>query len=105
MHDKTINANITKDSAAPLKLEPDAYRHHLDEFDLTQDQQNELLSSLWAIMSTMVDIGWGVDTVQILLPDIYAEVAPDSEKLLESQDAPEFDQAADTHKKGQKNDE
>ncbi len=103
MYDKTINANITKDSAAPLKLEPDDYAHHLSEFDLTQDHQNELLQALWYIMSTLVDIGWGVDTVQLLLPDIYAEVAPDSEKLLESQDAPEFDQAADL-KKGKEND-
>lgn len=108
MNDKIINTDskITKkDTAASLEFEPDNYRHHLDEFDLTQEQQNELLSSLWTIMSTLVDIGWGVDTVQILLPDIFTEVAPDSEKLLESQGASEFDQAADTQEKGQKNDE
>jgi hypothetical protein len=54
-------------------------------------------------MSTLVDIGWGVDTVQILLPDMFAEVAPDSEKLLESQGVSKFDQAVhDVQEKGQK---
>ncbi|MCP5275793.1 MAG: hypothetical protein H6936_13275 [Burkholderiales bacterium] len=99
MHDKIINTDsklTKKDTAAPLKFEPDDYRHHLDEFDLTQEQQNELLESLWMIMSTMVDIGWGVDTVQILLPDLFAEVAPDSEKLLESRNTSELDQTVDT---------
>ena len=105
MHDKIINTDkklTKKDADTPLKFEPDDYRHHVEEFDLTKEQQNELLTSLWMIMSTLVDIGWGVDTVQILLPDMFAEVAPDSEKLLESQDAPEFNQAAGTHEKGEK---
>jgi len=99
MHDEIINTDnkvTIKDTATPLKLEPDDYRHHLDEFDLTQEQQNELLESLWTIMSTLVDIGWGVDTVQILLPELFTEVAPDSEKLLESGNTSEFDQSVDT---------
>lgn len=32
-------------------------------------------------MSTFVDIGWGVDTVQMVLPEIFN--APDAEKLEE----------------------
>lgn len=105
MHDKNIKTEntITKDTATPLKLEPDDYRHHLDEYDLAQEQQNELLQSLWHIMSTLVDIGWGVDTVQLLLPDIFAEVAPDSEKLVESKNATELAQVVDI-KKGKEND-
>ena len=106
MYDKIINTDskvTKKDAAAPLEFKPDNYRHHVDEFDLTEEQKNELLTSLWTIMSTLVDIGWGVDTVQILLPDMFAEVAPDSEKLLESQGAPEFDQAVNgAQEKGQK---
>ncbi len=96
MHDETIiNTNTTKNSVASLKFEPDDYRHHLNEFDLSEEQQNELLQTLWSIMSALVDIGWGVDTVQLLLPDMFAEVAPDSEKLLESKNTPEFNQVTD----------
>ncbi|MBX3639756.1 MAG: hypothetical protein KF888_04480 [Nitrosomonas sp.] len=103
MNNETINTDsqvTTKDAALPLKFEPDDYRHHVEEFDLTEEQRNDLLTSLWTIMSTLVDIGWGVDTVQILLPDIFAKVAPDSEKLLESKDTSQFESVTDT-KKGQ----
>lgn len=102
MHDENINTDnkvTKKDAAAPLVLEPDDYRHHLDDFDLTEEQQNELLETLWSIMSIFVDIGWGVDTVQMFFPDIFAEVAPDSEKLLESKDASEIDQTATTQER------
>ena len=101
MHEENIKTDndITKDTAAPLKLEPDDYRHHFNEFDLTEDQKNELLQTLWSIMSTLVDIGWGVDTVQMLLPDIFTEVAPDSEKLLESKSTSEFDQPTETQER------
>ncbi len=95
--------DAAKDVDAPLKLDTDAHRHHFDEFNMTVDQQNELLQALWYIMSTLVDIGWGVDTVQMLLPDIYVEVAPDSKKLLESKNTSQFEQAADTEK-GKEND-
>ena len=101
MHDETIiNTSTAKNSVASLEFEPNDYRHHLDDFDLSEDQQNELLASLWYIMSTLVDIGWNVDTVQILLPDIFTEVAPDSKKLIESKSTPQFDQA----EKGKEND-
>ncbi len=105
MQNEYLNAitNTINDTAAPLKLEADEYRHHLGEFDLTEDQQNELLQSLWYIMSILVDIGWGVDTVQLLLPDIFAEVAPDSKKLVESRSTSEFVQVVDI-KKGKEND-
>ncbi len=103
MHDEIIstNDNVTKDVATSLKFKPDDYRHHLNEFDLSEDQQNELLASLWSIMSTLVDIGWGVDTVQMLCPELFSEVAPDSEKLVESRCASEFAQVVDI-KKGKK---
>ncbi|GJL75967.1 hypothetical protein [Nitrosomonas sp.] len=104
MHNKIINTDsklTKKDAATPLKFEPDDYRHHVEEFDLTKEQQDELLTSLWTIMNTLVDIGWGVDTVQILLPDLFAEVAPDSEKLLESDNAPEFNHVMDTQEKSE----
>ncbi len=49
----------------PLALDPDKYRDHLEEFDLTPEQQNELLETLWHILRTIVDIGFGLDSVQL----------------------------------------
>ena len=100
MKEEYLNTN-TEDTVTPLKFEPNDYRHHVEEFDLTEEQQNELLESLWTIMSTMVDIGWGVDTVQLLFPDLFTEVAPDSEKLLESNNTSEPENVVDI-KKGKK---
>jgi len=59
------------------------------EFDLTYEQQTELLQTLWNIMSTFVDIGWGVDTVQMCLPELFDAdnqdgLAMDSKDLLDS---------------------
>lgn len=90
---KTPDAN-SKNSDAPLDLTAEQFRHHIDEFDLTEEQQTELLQTLWNIMSTFVDIGWGVDTVQLYLPELFNEpssdkLAPDSGKLLESNSSPE----------------
>ena len=49
----------------PLALNPDEYREDLDEFDLTREQQDELLGILWNIMRTFVEIGFGLDSVQM----------------------------------------
>lgn len=72
----------------PLSLNPDDYRQDLASFQLTEEQENELLDILWNIMKTMVGIGWGVDTVHYLLPEIFGnastETSPsDSTKIQE----------------------
>ncbi|MGA4472901.1 hypothetical protein ACPA2M_07995 [Ectopseudomonas chengduensis] len=43
------------------------YREDVEEFDLTEDQATELLQTLWNIMATFVGLGFGVDSVQLLL--------------------------------------
>lgn len=54
-----------------LKFDPDRYREHLANIELDEAQQNELLQVLWDIMSTMVNIGWGVDSVQLVMPELF----------------------------------
>jgi|GEM_PF-3614173 len=74
-----FSAAMTERSTAPLELDPKDYTEHLSAFDLTEDQERELLQTLWHIMSIFVDIGWGVDTVQIILPELFGEVATESD--------------------------
>lgn len=69
---------------APLKLDHEAFREDIAELELTDEQERELLQTLWNIMCVFVDIGWGVDTVQLLFPDLYKKVACDSDALLDS---------------------
>ncbi len=83
------------DKAWPtLKLNPDDYREDLAEFALTEEQENELLQTLWHIMSTFVDIGWGVDTVPLFLPDLFEKAGQDSGKLLQQKETKTVNQAA-----------
>ncbi len=85
----TLPVSHDKETITPLVFNPEDYRHHLDGIELTEAQQNELLETLWQIMSTMVDIGWGVDSVQMMLPELFKNAGQDSEKLLASKDTPE----------------
>ncbi len=79
-----LNQVMTKGEViAPLQLDPDEYREDLAEFGLSKQQENELLQTLWNIMSIMVDIGWGVDTVQMFLPGLFEKDSQDSGKLIQ----------------------
>lgn len=58
-----------------MEANPDfgKYQHHLQEFDLTQDQQQELLVTLWQIMTQFVDLGFGRDATTLALKSICGE--------------------------------
>lgn len=43
-----------------LAYEPERYRSAVAELDLTDDQCEELLSTLWAIMQNMVELGYSI---------------------------------------------
>ena len=62
----------------PLPLDAAKYREHVDDLDLTEEQKAELLKTLWWIMTTFVDLGFRVDSVQYLLP-AFAEAASNPE--------------------------
>lgn len=85
----------------PCRFDPARYRQDLDGFDLTEDEAREVLAALWSIMASFVDIGFGVDSVQIVL-DLAAQGGVDDEgvddeegALSEDRDRPEaFNRAA-----------
>ena len=57
--------------AGSLEFDVEDYKPYLDGFDLTDEQAEELLHTLWQIMSRFVELGFGVDSVQILFPGIF----------------------------------
>lgn len=69
---------------ARLKCNPDDYREDIAEFGFTKEQEDEFLQTLWRIMSTMVDLGWGVESVQYFLPEIFEKTSQDSVNLVGS---------------------
>ncbi len=84
--DMSNDLPLGEDTFKPLVFDPDEYRHYLDD-TLSEEQQNELLQALWHIMSIFVDIGWGVDTVQMFLPELFENAVLDSEKLVACKDS------------------
>lgn len=50
----------------PPQCDPEKYREHVKDFDLTEEEQTELLKTLWSIMAAFVDMGFGVDSIQLL---------------------------------------
>ncbi len=55
-----------------LSLGTSKYRLYLVEDSGLSDKQTEkLLQTLWQMMQTMVNIGWGLDMLNILLPEIF----------------------------------
>lgn len=47
-----------------LSIDWDLYGSMLDESDLTDEQKRELIESLWAIVLTFVDLGFGIHPLQ-----------------------------------------
>ena len=75
------NPDLPDNRAFPtLQLDPDEYRDDISEFGYTPEQGTEMLQALWNIMGMMVDLGWGVDSVQMLLPDLFEKAGTDSVK-------------------------
>ena len=58
-----------------LALDSNKYSPYLKDSDLSDEQVEELLQTLWQMMQTMVNIGWGLDVLNILLPDIFNQQA------------------------------
>ncbi|MFK5950251.1 MAG: hypothetical protein QM500_15935 [Methylococcales bacterium] len=67
---------------APLKLDVEKYRDELKDFDMTIEQQNEFLEILWHILRTFVELGWGVDNIQMFSNQNNDKYRSDSVKVL-----------------------
>lgn len=61
---------------APLQFDPAPYRAHVADLGLEADHEAELLRTLWAIMSSFVDLGYCIHPVQHALS--AREVTPDN---------------------------
>ncbi|MCW5625508.1 MAG: hypothetical protein KIT73_12400 [Burkholderiales bacterium] len=77
--------NMHAGAIPPLDL--DKYREEVEAPELTREQQDELLRTLWWIMAAFVDLGFGVDSVTRLFPDFNeASSLPQPDPLEERSD-------------------
>ncbi|GJL99997.1 MAG: hypothetical protein DHS20C07_16770 [Methyloligella sp.] len=59
----TNGAEVTKDWPA-LQLDVEYYQAFLDDEDITDAQKKELIETIWNIVVTFVDLGFGIEPVQ-----------------------------------------
>ncbi len=71
----------------PMAFDPDRYRPLLDDEcgGLTDEQANEILFALWEIMQGFVYLGWGVDSINYVLPELAAIASEGEATALESE--------------------
>lgn len=53
-----------------LTLDHDRYRAELAGFDMTEEQENELLGILWSLMGGMVELGFSHDLCGQILEEV-----------------------------------
>jgi hypothetical protein len=94
MNEETTAESKNKQEVIPVPtLDCDAYRADLTEFELTTEQENELLAILWDIMRTMCDLNLDMDAVQMIMPTfLYA--ALNEEKDESAKAAQPFNESA-----------
>lgn len=51
----------------PMPPNPERYRKHVEHFDLTVTEQNELIHTVYTMMESFADRGLGVDPVQLCI--------------------------------------
>ena len=61
------------------------YQEHVKDFDLSEEEQTELLKTLWSIMTAFVDLGFGVDSINFLPDEVQKSaeqraLSPDRKK-------------------------
>lgn len=51
-------------------FDPAEYSEFVEDFDMTEEQKNEFLLALWHIMAAFVDLGFGVNSIQNIIPGL-----------------------------------
>lgn len=92
---KELEPSHNKSAPPPPTLDPEEYREKLAVFELTKDQERELLQTLWNMMSMMVDLGWGLDSVQLFSLGEDESVDTDSSTALMKDNVCQFNSKAD----------
>jgi hypothetical protein len=64
------------------QFDVDEYREELKSLDLTPEQEVELLTTIWEMMKCFVELGFGVDSMSLILPDIFNDTSQTPENVI-----------------------
>ncbi len=63
--DETQGIQVVDRAGRPaLTLNVDDYRQYVEALNLSEEQEQELLQTLWTIIVSFVDLGFGIEPVQ-----------------------------------------
>lgn len=54
-----------------MTYETEVYREEIACLDLPREQEDQLLFTLCGIMWTMVELGWDIENIHRLIPDLF----------------------------------
>ena len=85
---KVSDINVMSDAAAvvsrpTLSIDWDLYLEHLEESDLSDEQKREFIETLWSVVISFVDLGFGIHPLQQASSDECAQL-PDLSEILAS---------------------
>lgn len=64
-----LDANTDASAISSPRFDPDEFREYVEHYDLTEEQENELLETLWNILRTFVELGFGLNSVQTIFTE------------------------------------
>lgn len=87
--DETQGIQIVDGAGYPvLTFDADDYRDYVRDMNLTEEQENELLRTLWSIIVQFVDLGFGIESVgrAIKRAAVATELSPEKEGNIENRE-------------------
>jgi hypothetical protein len=60
---------LVPDQHKALSLDYELYETYLENADLTEEQKREFIETLWSIVVSFVDLGFGIHPLQQVLPE------------------------------------
>ena len=68
--DETQGLQVVDPAGRPaLTLNVDDYRQYVEDMGLSEEQEQELLETLWTIIVQFVDLGFGIEPVQQVIAE------------------------------------
>ncbi len=63
----------TSERLPALQIDVQQFQSYLDDLDITEESKIELLETLWSIVVTFVDMGFGIHPVQQVMEEKLLE--------------------------------
>lgn len=86
---KTANSDIVRPDPPNLRIDWELYGAYLEDSDLTEEEKREFIQTLWTIVVSFVDLGFGIHPVQQACGEdqgLAEFIAAETRSMVNSQD-------------------